>query len=91
MANKADMKKMFEAVDAAQEGMNAAQSSLDEAADKRSAAVKRIHDEIGTGPFEYKGQTLTIRKRDTKDKDTGAVVSTNYFFVTLSGEVTKIG
>ena len=88
--HKVDAKELFSAYQAADDKVDAAQKSLEEAMVARSAAVKAIREGVGDGPFQWKGRVLKAFKRDSKAED-GTVESTTYYFREMGGELNVIG
>lgn len=54
-----DKKKLFEAYEAAESKVKAAESAVEKALDARSASVKAILDAMGSGPKGWHGRVLT--------------------------------
>ena len=59
----AESSALFEGVDKATVAVKKAQETLNSAEEKKSAAVKKIHDSLGSGPFEWKGRRVKVTKR----------------------------
>jgi hypothetical protein len=78
--NKAEMKALFDEYEKAQSGVTDAEAELKACQNRRSSAVREISEQIGNGPFEWKGQRLRIMSRG----------DTHYFLGEAKG-VTKIG
>lgn len=94
MANKAEISKLFKDAMALDGKVDAAKKAVDAAMEARSVAVKALYDANGqdNGPFNYKGELYTIRKRAAKD-DEGNVIpdKVTWFFVSLGDKaVTSI-
>lgn len=92
--SKTDRSKMFADAKRADEVVDKARAALDKAMSDRSAAVKRIHDACGKGPFNFEGNVMTITKRATYEKgpdgkNTDKVASEVYFFRS-AGEVESV-
>lgn len=68
-----EAKKMFAEYDRCEKALDQAKVAVDECMAERSVAIEAIHNAMGSGPFEWKGRVLNIRKRG----DT-------YFFVSPS-------
>lgn len=55
--------KLFSAYDAADKEYDELKSKIDAAAQKKSDAVKAICEQVGHGPFKYKGRELRMGRR----------------------------
>ena len=86
---KVDAKTLFRVYQAAQDRIGAAQLALEAAMVERSNAVQAIKEALGTGPFSYRGQTVSVSSRGTKNPD-GTIASTGYFFKGIGGSVQVI-
>lgn len=65
--DKIDAKALFVAYDEADAAWEKTKADQESAFRKRSDACQAIYDALGKGPFDYKGQELTITRRSSKD------------------------
>lgn len=66
---KEQKQKLFKDYDAAEKALSEAKAKVEALTIARSKCVEKIATDIGTGPFQYGGRTLTVTKRND-----------NYFF-----------
>lgn len=71
----AQKKELFTAWDAVQAKREKARAELEKVEGETSAAVQRIVESLGTGPFRYKGKVLIGMHRKSKDSE-----KATYFF-----------
>lgn len=60
---KVNVREMFEAYDQANDECEVAEMEFQEKQAAKYAAIKRIADSVGRGPFEWNGKKLTIMHR----------------------------
>jgi hypothetical protein len=89
MLEKSNAKVLFESYQGCQDAVDRARQALEAAMLARSAAVQAIKDALGTGPFQWRDQTVSVSTRSTKAPD-GSVASTNYYFKSIGGAVQTI-
>ena len=78
-----DKRALFEAYDASESDLQAAEAALDAASQRRSDAVKAIAVHCGNGPFSWKGVELSVTTRTVKQPaadGSGDVEVSRYFF-----------
>lgn len=76
----AKLKSLFAQYDAANQEEEKAQKVIEKSGKVKSATCKALMDEFGAGPYIRGGQPHTIVKREFKNKETGAVTSTTFYF-----------
>lgn len=67
--NKVNSKALFQRATQLDADVLTAREAVETAIAKRGEAVKAIQEALGSGPFDYKGDILTIRGRDQKVRD----------------------
>lgn len=97
MANGKEISNLFKSAMALDKEVEAAQKAVEAAMQKRSKAVEAVYHANGddNGPFNFKGNMYTIRKRDKKvENEKGEMVATGeqtWFFVSIGDKaVTNI-
>jgi len=86
---KSNAKVLFETYQGCQDAVEKARLALESAMIARSGAVQAIRDALGTGPFQWRDQTVSVSTRSTKAPD-GSIASTNYYFKSIGGAVQTI-
>jgi hypothetical protein len=82
-------KELFEKYQEADDAVQKARQTLDEAMDARTSEVEKIVQALGKGPFQFGGKSIQAVKRNSKD-ESGKVTGATWYFKTVGKEVQVI-